>query len=75
MMWHDGSGMTATASLTAVALWALLAGAAFGVLRGLTQHRKGDVRSDGERVLDERLARGEIDEEQYLRARNLLHRG
>jgi uncharacterized membrane protein len=75
MMWHDGSGMTATAALTALALWALLAAAAFGVLRGLTQHPNADTRSDAERVLDERLAHGEIDQEQYLRARNLLHRG
>jgi putative membrane protein len=74
-MMNSGSGMMATASLTMVALWALLAGLVFGVLRGLTQRREVDTRSDAERVLDERLARGEIDAEQYRSARDLLRRG
>jgi putative membrane protein len=63
--------MMTTTPLADVALLALIAGAAFGVLRGLTEHRRVGTH-DARRLLDERLARGEIDEEQYRRARALL---
>jgi uncharacterized membrane protein len=76
MWWHDGGGGSPMMALTMVAFWALLAGFGYGVLRGLLAPRRpsgGDgVRSEARRMLDERLARGEIDHEQYTRSRALL---
>jgi putative membrane protein len=75
MMWWYGGGSSAM-SLTMVAFWGLLAGLTYGVLRGLLSHRPpaDGGRPDAQRLLDERLARGEIDEEQYARRRDLLDR-
>jgi putative membrane protein len=79
MWWHDGGGGASMMALTIVVSWVLVAGLVYGLLRGLQRPSGpsggGDARSEARRMLDERLARGEIDEEQYARRRGLLDDG
>jgi len=69
----DGSGGAGwlVMTLTVLALAALLLGAAFLVWRAAGRDTGSSGRTP-ERLLDERFARGEIDEEEYLRSRDLL---
>jgi putative membrane protein len=67
--------------LAMIAFWALLIWAIYALVTGITrrpgqppadeQRRPGDARQ----ILDERLARGEIDAEEYQRLRGLLDDG
>jgi putative membrane protein len=74
-MWRygDGSGGAGwlVMTVTVLALAALLLGAAFLVWRAAGRDT-GSAGRTPERQLDERFARGEIDEEEYLRSRDLL---
>jgi putative membrane protein len=77
MMWYWGSGVHwwgwLLMSLGMVAFWGLVIWAVWFVVTSLT-HSSQSARRSGEakRILDERLARGEIDAEEYRRLRDLL---
>ena len=83
MFWNGGGWAWWQAGLMWVAMiafWALLIWAIYALVSGITrrdqagpggQPQPGDAR----RILDERLARGEIDPEEYQRLRDLLDGG
>lgn len=79
MWWHDGGpGWGGWLAMTVMMLvfWGLLVAGAAALWRGARRdvgHREG--RSDAERLLDERFARGEIDEADYLHRRDLIRTG
>jgi len=75
MMWHHswGAGDWLVMSLMMLIFWgALVAGAVWLVrnARRPLEHSNGTARQ----ILDEKLARGEVTEEEYLRRRDLLTR-
>ena len=62
-----------------IAFWALLIWAVYAVVKSITTRDAGQPEPSGgrpaadpRRILDERLARGEIDSDEYLRLRDLL---
>lgn len=81
MMWWDGGGAGwggwLVMTLTMVAFWGLLVVAAVALWRagdrgsGRGAEGSGTARTP-EQLLDERFARGEIDEEEYFRRRDVL---
>ena len=84
MFWYGGGWGWWQAGLmwlAMIAFWALLAWAIYALVRGVA--RRPDQTgpdgqpqaSDARRILDERLARGEIDAEEYQRLRDLLDGG
>jgi putative membrane protein len=58
-------------SVTMLAFWALVIWAVVSVARS----GGGERRDNGEDILAERFARGEIDEEEYRRRRELIQAG
>lgn len=81
MWWHDGGigwGGWLVMSVMMVTFWTLLAFGAVAlwkmVSRGdrVSGDRAADARSEAERLLDERFARGEIDVDDYNERRELL---
>ena len=84
MFWYGGGWAWWQAGLMWVAMiafWALLIWAVYALVTGATrrpgQAGPGDQpqASDARRILDERLARGEVDTEEYQRLRDLLDGG
>jgi putative membrane protein len=80
MGWYNGGpgwGGLVLMTVMMLALWALLIFGGLAVYRSTrrddTSQRAGDA--DAERLLDERLARGEIDAEDYQQRRELLRSG
>jgi putative membrane protein len=72
MWWYDGGGSPLMVSFMVV-FWVLLLGVLYVAVRNLPARREPDgSRTPARRLLDERLARGEIDEEEYVRRRDLL---
>ena len=84
MFWNGGGWAWWQAGLmwlAMIAFWALLIWAIYALVTGITrrpdqteqggQPQPGDAR----RILDERLARGEIDSEEYQRLRDALDGG
>jgi len=72
MWWYDGGGSPLMVSFMVV-FWVLLLGVLYVAVRNLPARREPDgSRASARRLLDERLARGEIDEEEYVRRRDLL---
>ena len=84
MFWYGGGWAWWQAGLMwlgMIAFWALLIWAVYALVAGVTrrpgqagpggQPQPGDAR----RILDERLARGEIDTEEYQRLREVLESG
>ena len=76
---HDGMGWGGWVFMTVlfVLVVALLVVAVLALLRGWGQggsrsEPQGDGRTSADRLLDERFARGEIDEEEYRRRREVL---
>ena len=62
-----------------IAFWALLIWAVYAVVKSITTRDAGQPEPSGgrpaadpRRILDERLARGEIDTEEYRRLRDLI---
>jgi putative membrane protein len=83
MFWYDGGWAWWQAGLmwlVMIAFWALLIWGVYTLVTGINR-RPGEAgnrsRRDGAalRILDERLARGEIDTEEYQRLREILHGG
>ena len=83
MYWHDGSpgwGGWVLMSVMMVLFWGALIFAGVAVWKALSRDNRSSSRtdpakSDPELLLDERFARGEIDEDDYKRRRELLHAG
>jgi putative membrane protein len=78
---HNGYGMGWVGWILMTALFLLLATAlAVGIVvllrasrrNGSPSEHEGDGRPPADRMLDERFARGEIDEEEYRRRREVL---
>jgi putative membrane protein len=66
--------------LAMIAFWALLIWAVYALVTGVTRRagehqRSGQQPGDARRILDERLARGEIDPDEYRRLREVLEGG
>lgn len=80
MMWYADGGMAwwgwLLMSLGMVAFWGFVIWAVWALL-ATGGRRPGDVRppADARTILDERLARGEIDGEEYQRLRKLIEGG
>jgi putative membrane protein len=80
MFWYGGGWAWWQAGLmwlAMIAFWALLIWAVYALVTGITR-RPGEPEGHGgqdgaaRRILGERLARGEIDAEEYQRLRDLL---
>ena len=84
MFWYGGGWAWWQAGLmwlAMIAFWVLLIWAIYALVTGVTR-RPGQAAPDGQpqprdarRILDERLARGEIDTEEYQRLRDVLQSG
>lgn len=77
MMWYWGGGGHWWWALLGVvgmaAFWGLIIWAVWYFVTGLNRrHDQQDAPGDAERILDERLASGEIDAEEYRRLRSLI---
>lgn len=80
MMWYSGSGMHwwgwLIGAVMMVALWVAIAWGIWYFVTNLTRTSdRGRRPSDAKAILDERLARGEIDAEEYRRLRDLMRGG
>ncbi len=80
MMWYWGGGVHWWGWLLGivgmVAFWGLIIWAVWHFVTGLnrgSEHRQAPV--EAKRILDERLARGEIDADEYQRLRDLMNAG
>ncbi len=80
MWWYDGGG--AWHPWMAVLMWvgmilfgALVVGGVLYAVRGWDRGRPAAGGADPEAVLKERLARGEIDSDEYRRIRELIRSG
>lgn len=77
MMWYWGGGLHWWGWLLGfigmVVFWGLVIWAIWYVVLALTRRPHSDQRpSDAKRILDERLARGEIDADEYRHLRQLI---
>lgn len=76
MWWNDGMGWGGwvVMSLVMVIFWALVIFAIVAIFRGVRDDRAARVSGgrDPLQILDERFARGEIDEEEYHARQNTL---
>lgn len=74
MWWGDagwGWGGWLTMTLVMVAFWGLVAWVVVTLVRQTgTRHERSP---DADKILDERFARGEIDEEEYATRRAVIH--
>jgi putative membrane protein len=72
MNWDAGWGGWLLMSLMMVGFWGLVIWAIVALTRGHPQQTRPSDRSDPERVLEERFARGEIDEKEFRERRRVL---
>ncbi len=78
MGWYGDPGWGGWVVMTLMMLgfWALLVVGGVALFRSMRRdERPADGRSDAERLLDERFARGEIDADDYRARRELLRSG
>ncbi len=80
MMWYWGGGVHwwgwLLGALVMVAFWSFVIWAVWYLVTTFRRHDdRPPTGGDPTRILDERLARGEIDAEQYRRLRELLEEG
>lgn len=79
MFWYGNSGWPWWGGtlmwIGMVAFWALLIWAVYALVTGITRQDRGRQPGDARQILDERLARGEIDDEEYRRLRDILGGG
>lgn len=73
MYYGDHPGVTGWVlmGLFTLLFWGVVIAAGYALLR-VALERGRSTRSDARRLLDERLARGEIDADEYTRRRELL---
>lgn len=71
MSWYPGWGWGHALAMAAVmiAVWGIVAWGVVSALRGFSRPQRED---DPRRILDRRFARGELTEEDYRKARELL---
>jgi putative membrane protein len=75
MGWHDVMiGSVLMATLAVLAFLAVITAVAVIAWRSSGGSSAGTEQSEARRLLDERLARGQIDIEEYRRTAELLHR-
>jgi len=75
MGWGDhGMGLTGwlMMGLGLLLFWGAVAAVLVAVVRGLWSEPRRDMPADPLRLLNERFARGELDEQTYLRRRDVL---
>jgi len=77
MMFYNGNDgwhpwMVALMLVGMLLFWALVVWGAIALFRGSGSGNRGAAPSDPEQILKERLARGEIDKEEYQRLRGLV---
>jgi putative membrane protein len=80
MIWNSGWAwwQASLMWLPMIAFWALLIWLIYALVTGATgrgrRPERGEERGDGDarRILDERLARGEVDLEEYQRLRDVI---
>jgi putative membrane protein len=77
MMWYSGDGTHwwgwLIGALVMVAFWGVIVWAIWYFVTGVSRQSQTPPRHDeAKRILDERLARGEIDAEEYQRLRELI---
>jgi len=76
MFWSDSHWVfwqVALMWVAMVAFWGLIIWAVWALVGSTTQKPRDDQRGgDARRILDQRLARGEIDAEEYGRLRDLI---
>lgn len=74
MHWNDGWSTADWFGMALVMLvfWSVVLGVAVTVVRSLRDRHSEPPGSNPERTLDQRLARGEITEDEYSRKRDLL---
>ncbi len=75
MFWYGGHWAFWQAGLMwagMIAFWALLIWGAYMLIRGATRKPGRVEHDDARRILDRRLARGEIDAEEYRQLRDLV---
>lgn len=77
MMWYGdwGWGGWLWSGLMMLAFLATIAAVVVVLLRRTGSDSRGEDRRDPARILDERFARGEIDEEEYRARRKVLREG
>ena len=81
MMWYWGGGVHwwewLFGGIAMVAFWLLVGWGIWYLVTGLSRRpeSEGHVSDEPKRILDERLARGEIDEATYRRLRDLMNDG
>lgn len=78
MWWYGGPGWAGwlAMALIMIAFWVLVVAAGVAAWRSIDRGGRRDaVAPDPERLLDERFARGEIDEDEYRHRRELLRSG
>ena len=77
MFWYGNGGwhpwMALLVFVGMLLFWALVVWGAFTLFRGSGGGGQGTARPDPEQILKERLARGEIDPEEYGRLRELIN--
>jgi putative membrane protein len=74
--YHDGMGWGGwlVMVVSMFALWALVVFAVVALFRSSREEREPSTKGrDPLGILDERFARGEIDEDEYTRRRSVLH--
>ena len=76
MWWNDGMGWGGWIMMTLamVIFWALLIFGVAAVFRGISEQRpaRPGAERDAQQILDERYARGEIDEAEYHARQEVL---
>ncbi len=76
MMWYWGGGFHwwgwLFGGLALVAFWVLVVWAIWAIWAGARRPSEDRQPPDSRRILDERLARGEIEPEEYWRLRDIL---
>ena len=79
MFWYGGGWAFWEVALMwvgMIAFWGLLIWGVYALVTSATQKPDSKQREDGaRRILDERLARGEIDAEEYRRLRDVIDSG